>query len=135
MLLGFYYYTPKNRITSNDNYVYFSTLFDLLAKVEPSIKFKQKNNSTRSSVLLSVRPNLDFYEFFVTNFLKHYRTENVKLLKNSDQIFFIVKSHILIFKDLPGYDMELYEEKFDDPFVLFVKFDRSIDPRLFDLIV
>jgi hypothetical protein len=133
--VGFYFYPNKSKAFSNENYFYFAYIFDLVTSKNPSISFVAKNYKTKAFLNCNLaRMSLDFYNFFSLQYLKHYPSENVSLFYNEKRIQFLTKNHILIFKNLSRYDMELYEDRFDEPFVFFVEFGDDIDLRILNII-
>lgn len=133
--VGFHFYANKNNIYSNENYFYFAYIFELVSNKNPSVKFVTKNYKTKIFLNCNlVRMNADFYNFFSLQYLKHYPSENVSLIYSEKKIQFLTKNHILIFKNLSNYDMELYEERFDEPFILFVEFGEDMDLRVLNII-
>jgi hypothetical protein len=134
MKLGLYFYKSKSKEISNLNYTYFANLFSLFSNVNPSMHVEEKNKAFYYSIYYTFKPNTYSYRFFSSNFLKYYPSETVNLIFNQNEIRFMVNNHITIFKNLRKYNKEMYDEKFDNPFVLFLRVSFELDKRLKNII-
>lgn len=134
MRFGLYFYKDKSKDISNLNYNYFANLFYLLTNINPAMRVKEKNKALYYSLYYKFKSNIYCYKFLTSNFLKYYPSDMVSLMSNNTELRFVVNNHIVIFKNLRKYNKEIYDEKFDNSFIVFVQFDTNLDKRLINII-